>query len=711
MSQDTAFREALPPAKMRIARNTPQTVDFMTAESFIADWSRHGGAGEVVVNMEPGGEHALSRTLELTAPSAGRLHFQGNSAVITSGRRLGNWRTGVHNGVPCWRAPLPSGVTTARQLFVNGRRAARACSPQVSRAHPSFHRLWDVPGQTPSDYLFPMEGGDSHTFFIDPVLMKGWEESEVEVVVLHRWTEERFPVASFDAATGRVVSNRLPVMFMNEGGQWSRFYIENNMADLSVAGTWAFDRRAGEVVYLPLPEEDPAETDVRVATLATLVRIAGPVGRGTIPFEVVFEDCIFEHTDWTHPPGGRDEIQQESLEELRRRAAAGSGPVYAGTPQAAWTVAGAVEVSGAVRCRFIRCTFRHLGGWGLLLGEGCHGSRISRCTFTDLGAGAVHAFGTTNENPGTTNGDHVLEDCEIHSGGHVFAAAPAVLLRHSRDNRICHNHIHDFLYTGISCGWVWGYGNPVARGNLIAHNRIHSLGRGWLSDMGGIYLLGEQPGTVIRNNHIYDIEAAVYGAWGIYLDQGATGVVVESNLVHGPSENAFTIHFGRDNLVRNNVFALTALGLFCIGKGENHCAVVCEGNILLSGGEAFYKSGYKMDWTRFPSLATRRNFLWNARDPDVWLADNMGAWNLVEKKEGQEWQIDAGGQDSSAWGVTEWLSLDDWRNLGHDIESLCADPKFADAAGGDFTLAPDSPALAAGFEPWDWKSTGPRSGA
>ena len=75
-----------------------------------------------------------------------------------------------------------------------------------------------------------------------------------------------------------------------------------------------------------------------------------------------------------------------------------------------------------------------------------------------------------------------------HSGIGVFA-------RHTFGNTVAHNHIHDFYYSGISCGWVWGYSDSVSQNNRFEKNHIHSLGKGWLSDMGGIYTLGVQPGT------------------------------------------------------------------------------------------------------------------------------------------------------------------------------------------------------------------------
>jgi len=80
----------------------------------------------------------------------------------------------------------------------------------------------------------------------------------------------------------------------------------------------------------------------------------------------------------------------------------------------------------------------------------------------------------------------------------VFFSACGMALIHSYGNEVSHNHIHDFYYTGISCGWVWGFAENVSRENRIEKNHIHHLGKGVLSDMGGIYILGVQPGTMLR---------------------------------------------------------------------------------------------------------------------------------------------------------------------------------------------------------------------
>ena len=46
------------------------------------------------------------------------------------------------------------------------------------------------------------------------------------------------------------------------------------------------------------------------------------------------------------------------------------------------------------------------------------------------------------------------------------------------------------------------------------------------------------------------------------------------------------------------------------------------------------------------------------------------------------------------------------REVGHDKDSVCADPLFVDWANGDFSLKPDSPALKMGIRSIDMNKIG-----
>ena len=60
-------------------------------------------------------------------------------------------------------------------------------------------------------------------------------------------------------------------------------------------------------------------------------------------------------------------------------------------------------------------------------------------------------------------------------------------------------------------------------------------------------------------------------------------------------------------------------------------------------------------------------------------------------------------------GEEDFATLQQAQAAGLEVDSVEADPLFADPDHGDFTLSPDSPAHALGFVPYDWSSCGPRT--
>jgi parallel beta-helix repeat protein len=245
----------------------------------------------------------------------------------------------------------------------------------------------------------------------------------------------------------------------------------------------------------------------------------------------------------------------------------------------------------------------------------------------------------------------------------------------SADNRIAHNHIHDTYYSAISVGWTWGYGKTNARGNVIEYNLCHDLGRGLLSDMGGIYTLGVQPGTIIRHNVFHDVTSYDYGGWGIYPDEGSSHLLIEDNVVYNTKSGGFHQHYGEDNTVRNNVFALAFgdQGQVIRTRREDHVSFTFEGNIVY--------------WEHGPLLGS------NWEGDDTYKIDR----NLYWKKGGGTFDL-AG------------ASLEDWRKRGHDAHSVIADPLFIAPERGNFRLKPNSPAAQIGFKPIDTSRVGPRKG-
>jgi len=90
-----------------------------------------------------------------------------------------------------------------------------------------------------------------------------------------------------------------------------------------------------------------------------------------------------------------------------------------------------------------------------------------------------------------------VENNLIAGGGYINFSANGVWAGIVKGLVVRHNEIRDFPYSGIAVGWCWGYAPTSCAGNRIEFNHIHHVME-LIQDGGGIYTLGQQPGTVIR---------------------------------------------------------------------------------------------------------------------------------------------------------------------------------------------------------------------
>src|SRR5260370_15306899 len=122
---------------------------------------------------------------------------------------------------------------------------------------------------------------------------------------------------------------------------------------------------------------------------------------------------------------------------------------------------------------------------------------------------------------------------------------------------------------------------PQWRENLIEFDQMHDIGQGMLSHMGGVYPLGIQSGTIIRNNLIHDVESFTYGGWGLYTDEGSSGILLESNVIYRCKSAGFHQHYGRENVIRNNRFTFYHEHQLMRTPNEEHITFFFTNHIIL----------------------------------------------------------------------------------------------------------------------------------
>ena len=594
---------------------------------------------------------------------------QGETAVLSGAVPIEGWRPETLRGLAVWTVDVSSLLRTHgsfRSLFVNGERRPRPRLPKEG-----YWRIESVPGRSLGGDHWKTLFDGSDAFVAAPGTVQPWRNlTDVEAVVLHFWIEERLPLASFDPATRLAGTGRKTQMALVDeaGDAYPRYWVENVVEALS-PGEWYLDRPSGRLHYAPRPGERPETTLVEVPVLPSLLRLEGEPEKERFVEGLRFEGLAFEHA-----------------------AVPASEPAV----QAAWTTPGTLVLRGARNVAIEDGRLAGLGGYAVEIGEGCRDVRVVGNEIVDLGAGGLKVSGAAAAgDPRLRTTAVTVTDNHIHAIGRVFPSAIGVLVRHAADVEIAHNHIHDTYYTAISAGWVWGYAPSVTNAVRIEKNHIHDIGQGVLSDMGGVYTLGIQPGSTIRGNRIHGVKAAGYGGWAIYPDEGSSHLVIEDNVAHDTTGHVFHQHYGNENTVRNNVFAFGGEGVLALSRGPAHnggrgaFAFTLERNILVSDGRPVIASGLSDDVAEAADrpFLSDLNLFWDVSGAPVALGDGHGA---------------------GKGGLRKAYDLAGWQALGLDRHSLAADPRFVDLAARDLRLAPESPALALGFRPIDLSDVGPR---
>ncbi|NLN92811.1 MAG: right-handed parallel beta-helix repeat-containing protein [Candidatus Hydrogenedens sp.] len=605
-----------------------------------------------------GGKYAITSPIVFEPEDSGTRHapvvykaYPDEVPVLFGGRRIDSWEIREDR----WVASVPEAQGddfAVGAFWVNGERLDAARFPKAA------HTAGDYPAE--SDFFYTdgavliedaKEGEEKKSStrlrFHQGDILDWTGLDEAVFVVFHSWATSLHRVKAVDFEK-RILeftgAARWPFTRWLDR-QW--FFVDHLLDALDTPGEWCLERKAGLLHYIPRAGETPDTVEAVIPLTRKFLSLTGVPEKQAFVSHLHFEGIHMRYGDWPIGKEGHSDGQAET------------------------SVGAAIETRGARHCVFRDCEVSHVGSYGIWLRLGTQNTVVERCAFTDLGAGGVRiGEGHDAELVPCLTEHNTLDNCLLHDGGRIYRSAVGVWIGRSSHNTISRNEICDFRYSGVSVGWSWGYAPTSAHHNKIVGNHIHNLGKGQLSDMGGIYTLGVSPGTELCNNYIHDIlsNGNISGGWGLYTDEGSTYILLRDNVICNTRTGGFHQHYGRENQVVNNIFAFSQRDQLIRSREEEHVSFFFEKNIV------YFKEGGLLGSTwKNGNYVLNDNCYWDASGREIRFKDQ---------------------------------SFAEWQKGGQDKDSVIADPLFVDVEGRDFTLAEDSPALALGFEPIDLSLSG-----
>lgn len=475
----------------------------------------------------------------------------GEHPVLSGGVEIGGWTklTKKISGLTAtaqeevWVADAPKiggHMLEFRQLWVNGTKAIRAREPNGEK----LSRLvaWNKTNQAAVIPAAALDG-IKEPGCLEMVIDQVWEVAELRVKSIRFQGTNAF--VTFKQPESQIeFEHPWPPVIINAKYQ-APFFLANAIELLDEPGEWFEDLTAGKVYYWPHDREDMARAKVFAPAIKTLVQIEGSPDQPIA--NVQFKGITFAHTTWLRPAQQGHVPLQAGMFLLDAKKLSPKGTSYhSGLDNLAWIgrPPAAVAVKNADHVSFEDCTFENLASAGLDFAGGTHDDLVQSCIFRDLGGNGIQLGHFSDSNVEThvpwnpsdpretcareTIADNVINDCGNEDWGCV-----GVAVGYARNVSIEHNEIFNLPYTGISVGWGWTKTANALRDNFIFANHVHQVGLR-LGDLGGIYTLSAQPGTVIAENSISDISPSPFvpdpNHWFyLYLDEGSSGITVRDN--------------------------------------------------------------------------------------------------------------------------------------------------------------------------------------
>jgi len=530
---------------------------------------------DIIVYLR-GGTYYLSSPLEFNENASGTNGFkviyrayENEVPVISGGQTVTGW-TRVEGNI--YRTGLKRDHKL-RSLYVNGIRMRMAGSEKPIRGLGKWGEF-AVNGTEP----WALGAGtaiDGIKFSASELdLLKNPED--IELVQSHTWTEKILCARDIiKSGETMVVKLQQPYGAILTSMAWAgailfenNFFIRNAYEFLDEPGEFYFDRQE-QMLYYFSQGEDMEKAEAIAPATAGLIRIKGTSTDSRVQ-NISFEGITFAFDDW-------DLMDIDGSHGFGGIQSLGLAVKY--IPDGNWhptrynsidVPAGTVDLKNCSNIEFARNHFMHIGSaTAVNLVNDVVKSEVTGNTFYDMAGNAINIGHPQHYIIG--DGDIYPEGVEgvcrkikvtnnyIRSASIDFRQLEAITSFFVESVSIDHNDISGTPYGAIACGWWWGNAgippSTVAKNNSICYNKAGDTHQA-LDDGGIIYVLGEQPGSMISHNYLF------HGPRCIYPDDGSAYWMITENTILNSGYRLW-LHIwnsrchdliASNNYVRDNVF-------------------------------------------------------------------------------------------------------------------------------------------------------------
>ena len=515
--------------------------------------------GDIVVYLREG-TYQLNSTVNFDERDGGKdghyvryKAYNGENPLITGGMPITGWA--IHdeaNGI--WKAEGVEG--NFRQLYVNGKKAVRACFPNAIAANEKgeggfdhdFVRLTKVDSSgrafdVSADYIKNIKNIEN----VEIHLMIAWAESilRLEKAEVNGGTAKLIPK---DPERTKLFHRAYPMLgtaFQSNPPKQQVFYLENSYDLLDAAGEWYLDEKEHVLYYKPRSGESMATANVVAPRFNTLFNVLGKDTKNKVGY-MSFEGLIFAHSNYTRPSEeGFLDLQAANFNvDVLADPGRGNWEKLNSNKFLLWRPDAGFRVENAHHLLVKNCTFTQMAATGLDFVSGTNDDVIEGNVFYEIGAagimlGKFYQDSTTEihipYNPSDKDEISTRDTIRYNLITNVtneHQGAVGIGAGYPRYVVIENNEISYTYYSGISVGFGWTKSETAMTNNHINKNNIHHISR-LLCDSGPIYTLSNQgTGSEIKENYLHDYGASKwsdYWVLPIYLDEGSSGFTVENN--------------------------------------------------------------------------------------------------------------------------------------------------------------------------------------